>query len=163
MKKLAMAAGLALGIASGSALAQGFNQDNLYASAGIGLNSLSGWDDAVGFQIFGGYKLDMLNLDPVKLAVEVGYMDSGDFERNVPFWGKVETSATGLWASAVASYPLTPELNLLGRLGLDFGDDDGLLLGAGVGYTVSKEIELRAEYVIRDNVDSLQANFVYHF
>ncbi|HEX5513307.1 MAG TPA: outer membrane beta-barrel protein [Gammaproteobacteria bacterium] len=162
MKKLAMAAGLALGIASGSALAQGFNQDNLYAGAGISLNSLSGFDDAVGFQIFGGYKLDTLNLDPVKLAVEVGYMDSGDFEANYWF-GKVEANVSGVWASAVASYPLTPELNLLGRLGLDFGDDDGLLLGAGVGYTVSKEIELRAEYVIRDNVDSLQANFVYHF
>lgn len=32
---------------------------------------------------------------------------------------------------------------------------------AGLGFDVNKNIELRAEYVIRDNIDSLQANLVF--
>lgn len=166
MKKILMAAGLALGIASAPVAAQGFNTDNLYAGAGIGMNSISGADDAWGFQIFGGYKLDMLDLDPIELAVEVGYMDTGDFEASECWFGvchKEKFSASGVWASAVGSYAVTPELAILARLGLDFGDDDGLLFGFGAGYAVTKEIEVRAEYVIRDNINSLQANVAYHF
>jgi hypothetical protein len=159
MKKKIAALGFALSFASGSALAQGFNQDNLYAGAGIGLNSVSGLDDAIGIQIFGGYKLNMVNLDPIALAVEVGYMDTGDFEAG----GMNVGSASGLWATAVANYPVSPEVNLLGRLGLDFGDDDGLMLGVGAGFRLSPELQLRGEYVIRDNIDSLQANVVYQF
>lgn len=37
------------------------------------------------------------------------------------------------------------------------------MLGAGVGYAVSQQIEVRGEYVIRDDIDSLQANIVYRF
>lgn len=162
MKKSVVAVGLALGIASGSALAQGFDQKNVYVGGGIGLNSVSGADDAVGFQVFAGYKLDMVKLDPIELAVEVGYMDSGDFEVDTPF-GSFEESAEGLWATAVGSYALDKQFNLLGRFGLDFGDDDGLMLGIGAGYEVSPQIELRAEYAIRDDIDSLQGNFLYHF
>lgn len=157
MKKTAFAVGLAL--ASSSVLAQGFDQDNLYVGGGIGINSITGLDDATGFQVFVGYELDMNDLDPVKLAVEVGYMNSGDFK-----WGGFNAgSASGLWATAVGSYALSPELSFVGRLGLDFGDDDGLMLGAGVGYAINQQIAVRGEYVIRDNIDSLQANIVYRF
>jgi len=45
---------------------------------------------------------------------------------------------------------------------LDIGDDSGLMVGAGVSYTTSEKIELRFEYVARDEVDSLQFNFLYH-
>lgn len=162
MKRTIAAVGLAMGIASTSALAQGFNQNNLYIGGGIGLNSVSGWDDAIGFQVFAGYEFDMANIDPIKLAVEVGYMDTGDFEDDTIF-GKVETSATGVWATGVASYALNQQFSLLGRLGLDFGDDDGLMVGVGVGYAVNQQIEVRGEYVARDEVDSLQANVVYRF
>jgi opacity protein-like surface antigen len=164
VKKAIAAIGLALAVGSGPAVAQEFKQDNAYVGAGIGLNSVdvSGADDAIGFQIFAGYRLDMVNVDPVKLAVEIGYMDSGDFEVDTPF-GTFEDNASGIWLTAVAAYPLNQELNLLGRLGLDFGDDDGPMLGVGIGYTASRQIEVRGEYVIRDDIDSLQANVVYHF
>jgi hypothetical protein len=165
MKRTVIALGLALGVASAPAVAQGFDQDNLYLGAGVSRNSLSGAsNNPIGFQFFGGYKLDeVVNLDPVTFAVEVGYMDSGDFE--VRQFGLTQDigSASGLWVNAVFGYPLTPEVNLLGRIGLDFGDDDGLMLGFGAGYRLNPNVELRGEYVIRDDINSLQANFVYHF
>lgn len=158
MKWTVAAIGLSIGIASTSALAQGFNQNNLYIGGGIGVNSVSGWDDAVGFQVFAGYEFDVADIDPIELAVEVGYMDTGDFER-----GRLETSANGLWVTGVASYALNQQFSLLGRLGVDFGDDDGLMVGVGVGYAVNRQVEVRGEYVVRDEVDSLQANVVYRF
>lgn len=159
MKKALAIVGLVLAVTSGSAWAQEFKQENFYAGAGINLNSASGVDDAVGVQLFVGYELDMIDAAPIALAVEAGYMDTGNFE-----WrGRNVGSASGLWATAVASYRLNPELDVLARLGLDLGDDDGLMLGVGVGYALSKEIAVRGEYVVRDNIDSLQANVVLRF
>ncbi|QKT04194.1 porin family protein [Ectothiorhodospiraceae bacterium 2226] len=160
MKKSSIALALSLGLAVSAAQAQeAFNQDNLYVGGGVGINSLSGFDDATGFQFFGGYKLDMVDLGAINMAAEVGYMDTGDFKWN----GWNAGSVSGLWANAVFGFPINPQFQLLGRIGLDFGDDDGLMFGAGVGYAVNPQFELRGEYVIRDNVDSLQANLVYHF
>jgi hypothetical protein len=160
MKKTLLAIGLAAGIASSPTLAQGPDISDFYAGGGLGLNSLSGYDNAVGIQVFGGYKLDrLLDLSPVTLAVEIGYMDTGDFKHR----GWNVGSVSGLWASAVAGFEITPGLSLLGRLGLDFGDDDGILFGIGAGYAVTKNIEVRGEYVIREHVNSLQANLAYHF
>ncbi len=62
-----------------------------------------------------------------------------------------------------AGYELDSQFRLLGRLGVDFGDDDGLMVGAGLGYAFNRQLEVRGEYVARDNIDSLQANVVYRF
>jgi hypothetical protein len=150
----------------GSAFAAGPGDSGFYAGAGIGFNSLDGGGDATGFQMFGGYDLAKAGFKaaPFKLAVEVGYMDSGTFESdvNIPLFGtvRVQSKAKGLWATGVASYPVNPQTDLIGRLGLDFGDDDGLMLGAGVGFSVNKQMQLRGEYVIRDHIDSLQLNLI---
>src|SRR5690625_6666671 len=131
MRKVLMVVALAAGMTMGTANAQGFDASNVYAGGGIGFNSLSGFDDATGFQFFGGYKLDMVNLDPVGLSVEAGYMTTGDFkyEECLPFFGcdSYSLSANGIWATAVFDCALTRELSALGRVGLDFGDDDGLM------------------------------------
>ncbi|WP_231878225.1 hypothetical protein, partial [Oleiphilus sp. HI0117] len=126
---------------------------------GLGMNSLSGFDDAMGFQVFGGYRFDdnLIKVDKVKLAVEAGYMTSGDFDFR--FGGSV--SADGIWAATVADYAVNEQVSGLLRLGLDFGDDDGLLMGFGGEYRVDHNIAVRGEYVIRDNVNSLQVNIVY--
>lgn len=157
-------------LVSGSALAQdgqpnnqGFDQSNLYGGAGISTNEFPGSDDAIGHQIFGGYELDIAELDPATLSVEAGYFDSGDFEDNTPPNQGTETSADGLWTNAVLSHPLAERWNLLGRAGVDFGDDDGFMAGIGLGYDVNTNVEIRGEVVSRDEIDSLQANFVYHF
>jgi hypothetical protein len=144
----------------------GFDVQNLYGGFGLSLNALSGFDDAMGWQIFGGYDLPW-KLGPAKTAVEVGYMTSGEFEQSVtvPFVGtiKATSEAKGIWATGVVAYPVNTQFDILGRLGYDFGDDDGLMLGLGAGYWINKQVSVRAEYVIRDNIDSLQVNLLYHF
>lgn len=92
-------------------------------------------------------------------------MDSGSFDQNVTAPGFLSRTysvkAQGLWGTAVLDFPIQDQISVIGRLGLDIGDDDGLMIGAGLGFDVNKNIELRAEYVIRDNIDSLQANLVF--
>jgi hypothetical protein len=123
------------------------------------LNDIGFGDDAVGFQVFAGMPIPV-DLGKAKLMGEVGYMDSGDFDINVGPFGTVSENATGLWANAVVDVPLQDKISLIGRAGLDFGDDDGLMIGGGLGFQTSNKLEIRVEYVIRDNIDSLQANLV---
>ena len=71
-----------------------------------------------------------------------------------------DEKAKGVWSTAVISYPVNGKLSVLGRAGLDFGDDDGFMFGAGMGYQANEKLEMRGEYVVRDNIDSLQFNVV---
>ena len=138
---------------------KGIDTKQIYFGGGLGLNDANFGDNAMGFQIFAGLPIPVQNKQ-FNLGVEIGYMDSGSFDKNVPFLGKVSAKANGLWGTAVVSVPLQDKLDLIGRFGLDIGDDDGLMLGAGVGFTLSNNMDLRAEYVIRDTIDSLQVNLV---
>ena len=134
-----------------------------YFGAGVSDNELNGFDDATGFQVFGGIPLP-IDTGAVKSAVEVGYMDSGDFEHKVCWAGscwKAEDSAEGVWANYVAAVPLSNNFDLVGRVGADFGDDDGFMAGVGAGFHFTPLLELRGEYVVRDNIDSLQLNVVF--
>jgi opacity protein-like surface antigen len=134
---------------------------NFYFGGGLGLNSLSGIeiDDGLGYQLFAGYVLPV-NMSEAALSVEVGYMDSGNVDVNRRGRGSDE-KAKGVWSTAVISFPLKDRFSVLARAGLDFGDDDGFMFGGGVGYQANKKIELRAEYVVRDNIDSLQFNALW--
>jgi opacity protein-like surface antigen len=116
---------------------------------------VSGSDSAVGWQVFGGYGFGQVASN-LYFDAEVGYMDTGDMERPGG-----DAKANGLWAAGVGRYLITPSIELLGRAGLDFGDDDGFLAGIGAGLILTKNIKLRLEYVQRDKVDSWQFNFVY--
>lgn len=156
MKRLIPLFGLFLLVTQANAA--GLDTKDLYFGAGLGFNSVNtnrfyNDSDATGFQVFAGLPLSV-NIGSAALAVEVGYMDTGNFDRG----GK----ANGLWSTAVASLPLNNNLKLLGRLGFDFGDDDGVMVGAGIGFPLANTMDMRFEYVIRDNVDSLQANLVFH-
>lgn len=164
MKKIALV--MVLMTIAGFAQARGNNQGGLYLGAGVSNNELDGFSgDATGYQVFAGYSLDMIKLGALKSAVEVGYMNSGDFEQcvNIPFFGNVcsEGSIDGVWANYVVSYDFAPSVSGLGRVGLDFGDDDGLMVGAGIGFKLAPKVELRGEYVLRDHIDSLQANLLF--
>ncbi len=139
------------------------NMNNFYIGGGLGSNSLPGSSAGMGFQIFAG--MDMpVKMAKGKLSVEAGYMDTGDMETSVtiPFFGTVTVNqkATGLWGTAVYSLPVQSNLNLIARAGLDIGDDDGFMFGVGAGYQLNPKMELRGEYVLRSEVDSLQVNFV---
>lgn len=149
---------LALTLIATQANAEDVYAKPFYLGAGVGFNNINNSyyndndSDAVGFQIFAGLPL-AVNLGSASLAVEVGYMDSGEFDNG--------RNANGLWSTAVVALPLNSNVNLLGRLGYDFGDDDGLMAGAGVGFPIASKTALRIEYVARDHIDSLQANFVF--
>jgi len=156
LKKIRVLVIALVGMALSSvALAQSPATNKLFFGGGLSSNEVSGSDDAVGWQIFGGYVFGEV---APKLFIdgEVGYMDTGTMKRS---GGDVK--ANGLWASGVVRYMVAPNVELLGRLGLDFGDDDGLLAGIGVGFHLSKNAKLRLEYVQRDRVDSVQFNFVF--
>ncbi len=173
MIKKTMAALMVLGLASvpGIAAAE-FDQSKLYVGGGLGSNSLDDagidYDRAMGFQIFAGYPLENLKLgEGVASFVEAGYMDSGKFDYSMNLFGTTVTgtvsAAKGIWVTYVATYDLNDQMDLVGRVGLDFGDDDGLMFGGGVDYKLNEQMSLRGEYVIRDNISSLQGNVVYRF
>ena len=140
---------------SSVALAQGFDTNKLFFGAGVSSNDVSGSDSATGFQIFGGYGFGEVTRN-VFIDAEVGYMDTGNMSRP---GGNVK--AKGLWASGVGRLMVAPSVELIGRLGFDFGDDDGLLAGIGAGVLLTKNFKLRLEYVQRDNVNSVQFNIVF--
>jgi len=121
---------------------------------GISSNSVSGpIDDEVGFQVYGAYDLTKVNLmEGVNSSVEFGYMDYG-FRRN---------NSGGIWTTYVVDGAISGNLGWVARLGLDLGDDSGFMLGAGAGYAINEKMNLRLEYVVRDEVDSLQLNYLYH-
>ena len=105
-----------------------------------------------GVQFFAAYDLSRVNLmEGVKTSIEVGYLDYG-FPR--PAEG-------GLWATGVINGAIQNNFGWLARLGLDFGDDSGLMFGAGLSFGITKRLDLRGEYVIRDEIDSLQLNLIY--
>lgn len=121
--------------------------------AGISLNSVNGpVDDETGFQFFAAYDLTQLNvMQGIDSSIEFGYMDYG-------FDGR---DSDGLWANVVVDGSLSGKLGWLARLGLDFGDDSGLMFGAGFGYAANSRTDVRLEYVVRDDVDSLQFNVLF--
>ena len=133
--------------------------DKLYVGAGLGINSLSGWDSATGYQFYAGAPLG-IDVGGFKWSVEAGYMDSGSFSQS-SFFGSFSTKAAGLWGTAVFEKPINETLGFVGRAGMDIGDDDGVMYGAGVTYNLSPGSDVRFEYVLRANVTSMQANYVY--
>ncbi|MFL6654023.1 MAG: outer membrane beta-barrel protein, partial [Sulfurifustis sp.] len=111
----------------------GFDTNNLFFGAGLSLNSVSGSDDGVGYQFFGGYEFGELAQN-FKLDVEVGYMDTGDMDVDLPFGlGTASARAKGIWANAVGRFVVNPQWEIVGRAGYDFGDDDGFMVGVGAG------------------------------
>ena len=121
--------------------------------AGVARNSVGPFDET-GFQFFAAYDLNKVNLmEGVNTSIEFGYMDYGSFGGG---------DDGGLWATAVVDGALGEKFGWLARLGFDLGDDSGLMFGAGLGLDLNEKSALRLEYVVRDNVDSIQLNFLYH-
>lgn len=143
------------------ALAEGIDTKRIYVGGGLGFNSLPDVGSARGFQFIGGYQFKTKLNDDISSALEIGYMDSGNFDR---LNGSLSTGdATGAWIAMLESVPLTRKVAVLGRLGYDFGDDDGLLLGAGMQYKFDTKVALRTEYVAREHINSLQVNVLVNF
>ena len=134
-------------------------RQNIYFGGGIGFNSLPGYGSGVGAQLLAGYQFDFMINNDISTAIELGIMDSGDFD-SYNSSGTVD-DATGVWLNVVESVNISPKFDMLVRAGLDFGDDDGLMVGAGIGYKFNDRTSWRTEYVVRDHVDSFQFNVIY--
>ncbi|NOQ89971.1 MAG: outer membrane beta-barrel protein [Gammaproteobacteria bacterium] len=140
--------------------AEGLDAKRVYVGGGLSFNNAPDIGSARGFQFFAGYELNVKLNEDISTALEIGYMDSGNFKN---FDSRSRGDATGLWFAALESVPLSNKTDMLVRLGYDFGDDDGLLLGAGMQYKFDTKVALRMEYVTRENVNGLQANVVLKF
>lgn len=140
---------------SSTASAQGFETNKLFFGAGLSTNDVSGSDNATGWQVFGGYGFGEV-ASKLFVDAEVGYMESGKMTK-----GPGTVSFNGLWATGVLRYLVVPSFELIGRLGADFGDDDGLLAGIGAGLILTRNLKLRLEFVQRDNLNSVQFNLVF--
>jgi len=129
------------------------NKSQFSIGIGISDNEISDPDeDDTGAQFFAAYDLTQLNLmEGVDSSIEFGFMDFG-FDKD----------DTGIWASYVVDGTISGRLGWLAQAGLDIGDDSGLLLGAGLKFMLDDRSDLRLDYVVRDDVDSLQINFLYH-
>jgi len=160
MKKLVCI--LTLMVLSSAANAEGaIDAQRIYLGGGLGFNSLPGYGSARGFQFFGGYDFAFKLNDDISSAIELGYMDTGEFDR---YNGtNSDEDVKGLWVAMLESVPLSNKTDMLVRLGYDFGDDDGFLLGTGMQYKFTTKVAMRMEYIARQNVNGLQANVLFHF
>lgn len=122
-----------------------------------------GPEDDTSFRIFGGYTINR------NFSAELGYgmlFDKGGVE------------ITSLELSGVASYPLTNNFSIFGKLGfarvtveaLGIDDDDtDLTYGLGVQYDVSRNLGIRGQWqrykqdVLVDDVDVLSVGVIYRF
>ena len=168
MKRGFLLSGLML-FASSTLAAEGgsvtLQSSDFYLGGGLGFNGFRG-GRSVGFQIVGGYEFaGKLNRD-ISTAIELGYMDTDNFEDKTLPEGVSTTTraeAKGAWLNLVWAYPIGNRVEGLWRVGVDFGDDDGLMAGAGMGYNFNRNWSLRTEYVVREAVDSFQFNLLYGF
>lgn len=130
-------------------------RDQLAVGGGMAINSLGqSVDDELGFQVFAAYELPTVNvLKYVNSSIELGYMDYG-------FDG---ADTNGLWSTFVLDGAIKSQWGWLARLGLDLGDDSGLMFGAGASYELNVGLNLRVEYVVRDELDSIQVNVLQRF
>jgi len=164
MHRLAIAALLAMTSLPAMAANNGFDPQKLFIGVGASRNDIPRSDNGTGWQLFAGYPFGEVAKN-IRLDAEVGYMDTGsmDLPGNAapPFGGSRSARAKGIWANGVARFVLNPQSEFLVRAGFDFGDDDGLMVGLGLGLELSRQAKLRFEYVERDNVDSVQVNLVF--
>lgn len=132
----------------------------LYYGAGLSVNTLPNTCWSNGAQILTGYATG-LAFSRMALDVELGYLNTGNMKFDTPVGSRIATRASGVWLSGVAHVPVSHGWRVLGRLGGDFGDDAGLLLGFGGAVELTRDVQLRVEYALRENIDALQLNMIY--
>lgn len=125
---------------------------NLFSiGAGISSNEVGSSQDETGFQFLLGYELSQVNLmQGINSSAEFGFMDYG-----------FDQDDTGIWGSYVINGAILEGFGWLAQIGIDIGDDSGLLFGAGLRFNVNEGTDFRVDYVVRDEVDSLQFNFIF--
>ena len=150
------------------ALAQGDNTDGLYIGVGLGdfstgVDDISDVDEAnLDFdsdenarKVFAGWRFNRF------FSAQLDWVD---FERSVDARNALNVFATqseGIAPSIVGTLPIGP-IELFGRAGILWYDlevernntslldnsDDSPIFGAGIGFTIARRVNLRAEYEV---------------
>ena len=131
MKKIFMAATVAAAFAAFPASAQ------LYLGAGVGEAKTDTRETS--FKLYGGYQITPM------WGVELGYNDLGKYRR-----ADIESYTL----AGTGTFPLNERWSLMGKLGAaenrpdaaGTGNHTAVLVGVGVGYSLSKNVGLRLEY-----------------
>lgn len=136
-----------------------WNGNKFFIGLGLSRNDIHASKEGTGFQTFGGYRLGLVAAT-FSIDVEAGYMDTGEMTIAVSP-GRTVARIEGGWATLVGRWHFSREIEWLARVGADFGEDDGLMAGIGIGYHLSALSTLRFEAVERQEVSSLQLNLVF--
>jgi len=133
------------------------NTGRYYVAADYGsatYSGLPGWSNPNVIRIAGGF-----HFSPV-FAVEIGYSMFGDSNTIDPVFGPATISASSFQVAAVGTLPLSPQFDLIGKLGLannveDYSDSTGYtasysrsdwLIGFGAQFNVNSQVSVRALY-----------------
>lgn len=128
-------------------------------------------DDTTGGKLFAGYRFNEY------FAVEASYFDFGEFEDRA---NSLEVDGFGL--AAVVSYPITSDLDIFGKIGIQDWDaetrgpiaqglstdsDTDAFYGIGVRYSITDSISVQAEaerYEIEDfDLDAASIGITFNF
>ena len=168
-------------LSAGPAAAQG---TGFYAGGSVGRTSvdvcrklgsgLTSCDDTdSGFKLFGGYKFNP------NFGAEVAFVDLGEIKATGP-GGTARLESDGLQLAAVGRFPINPQFDVFGKLGLFMWDisasgpggslsDDGtdIMIGAGVSWHFTRQLSLRGEWerfdIDGDDVDLLSVGLQFNF
>ena len=130
MKKLLAAAAFSALIV-GPVAAQGY--------VGVGVGEAKTDNNNTSFKVYGGYQIDPI------WGVELAYNNLDH---------RSGTDTENLTLAGTGTLALNPTWSLLGKVGIaanrsdgsDFGNHSDLMLGAGVAYSLNKNVSLRLEY-----------------
>ncbi len=185
IRKILVAAALALSATQASAqggflggsIGQSDIDDEITTGLINGNQSVDGKDTA--WKIFGGYMFNR------HFGLEAAYVDLGELSYSGTFTdafgtapvtgGKVEVF--GFNISAIGALPVTERFSVFGKLGLFFWEaeasditggqpffaqDDGadLSFGVGLGFNFTRNLGVRAEWELFDNISDADASLI---
>lgn len=154
-----------LAVSAGPALAQDYGLGQAYAGGGLTFTDFGqGNNDTLhedfGFQGLGGYNFgSILPAESLDVMAEGGFWWSDTSQGN-------NNNVTGIWVNGVIAHRINQNWSALGRIGMDFDDDDGIMYGAGAEYhlpDVLHGVRFRGEMVNRDVSSSVQFTAIFHF
>jgi hypothetical protein len=113
---------------------------------------------------FGNTPLDGAVHSTLQAFAGVGLLRRSDLRTGIEI-GVLDTSDSGVddgWVAGVFAWDLGPDANVFARTGVHSGGDAGWLYGAGVGYFIEGQMEVRMELAARASGTGVQFNLAWY-